>query len=70
MFCEMSFWKRCPYCHCLVARRTARKSWMRIIPWSRRYRCDECDTLYWVIVPGQAESEANHHANHSPLSTS
>jgi hypothetical protein len=51
MFDKLSFQRRCPVCHCLSIRRTGRKRWMGILPWSKRYYCEDCGASFWVVIP-------------------
>ena len=46
---DMTTRKVCPKCGSELADRSRRKWWMRLIPGSRRYRCEECSTRYLVV---------------------
>ena len=46
------FWlwaKKCPRCGAKSFTRQRRKPWMKLVPFFRRYSCDECDCLFVTV---------------------
>ena len=43
---KLALGKKCPNCMSKLRHRLTRKTWMRLMPWTRRYYCKECDTDY------------------------
>jgi len=43
---------KCPVCGSKTElERKGRHLWMRIIPGSRRYYCDQCGSSFWSVFP-------------------
>ena len=40
---------KCPQCQDLKHERIQRKWWMRLIPGTKRYRCNKCNTKFMII---------------------
>ena len=46
---KFTFGRKCPYCKDIVKRRLPRGFWMRLVLWTKQYKCDWCGCRYLSI---------------------
>lgn len=49
---KLAFGPKCPYCKYIKKIRIKRKSWMRLIPWTKYYHCGWCGCSFFSILNG------------------